>query len=73
MDDVIDIVLVSHFHLDHVGALPYLTEIVGYNGPIYCTTPTKALLPYMLEDYSRVVIENAKRDKGGMYDDGEKK
>lgn len=72
MDDILDIVVVSHFHLDHIGALPFLTEITGYDGPIFTTTPTKALLPYMLEDYSRVVIENAKRDKGG-YEDGEKK
>jgi len=22
-------------HMDHVGALPYFTEVCGYNGPIY--------------------------------------
>ena len=27
--DGIDCVLVSHYHLDHVGALPYLTEVDG--------------------------------------------
>lgn len=34
-DKVIDWVIISHFHLDHCGALPYFTEILGYNGPIY--------------------------------------
>lgn len=24
-------------HLDHVGALPYFTEVCGYNGPVYMT------------------------------------
>jgi integrator complex subunit 11 len=46
-----------------VGALPYLTEIFGYSGPVITTTPTKALMPYMLEDYSRVITENQKKDK----------
>ncbi len=28
----LDCVIISHFHLDHCGALPYLTEVVGYDG-----------------------------------------
>lgn len=44
-------------HLDHVGALPYFTEVCGYSGPIYMTYPTKALAPLMLEDYRRVMVE----------------
>ena len=26
VDQLIDLVLISHFHLDHVGALPYFTQ-----------------------------------------------
>ncbi|CAL5428212.1 unnamed protein product [Camellia sinensis] len=44
-------------HLDHIGALPYFTEVCGYNGPIYMTYPTKALAPLMLEDYRRVMVD----------------
>merc|ERR1712029_1266992 len=33
----IDAVIISHFHLDHCGILPYMTEMVGYNGKIYMT------------------------------------
>ena len=59
-DEIIDVVLISHFHLDHCGAMPLMTEVIGYNGPILMTSPTKALLPYMLEDYSKVIIEQSK-------------
>jgi integrator complex subunit 11 len=50
MTNLIDCVLITHVHLDHCGALPYFTEIVGYNGPIIMTSPTKAIFPLMLED-----------------------
>lgn len=53
----IDCVIISHFHLDHCGALPYLTEMVGYTGPIYMTHPTKAIAPILLEDMRKVAVE----------------
>ncbi|PON45933.1 KH-domain/beta-lactamase-domain protein, archaea [Parasponia andersonii] len=56
-DDAIDCIIITHFHLDHVGALPYFTEVCGYRGPIYMTYPTKALAPLMLEDYRKVMVE----------------
>ncbi|KAL5553250.1 hypothetical protein UlMin_040651 [Ulmus minor] len=56
-DDSLDCVIITHFHLDHVGALPYFTEVCGYRGPIYMTYPTKALSPLMLEDYRKVMVE----------------
>jgi len=53
----IDAVIISHFHLDHCGALPYMTEMVGYNGPIYMTVPTKAIAPILLEDMRKVAVD----------------
>uniref|UniRef100_A0A1B6MGT3 Integrator complex subunit 11 n=1 Tax=Graphocephala atropunctata TaxID=36148 RepID=A0A1B6MGT3_9HEMI len=53
----IDCVIISHFHLDHCGALPYMTEMVGYTGPIYMTHPTKAIAPILLEDMRKVAVE----------------
>jgi len=53
-DDFIDCVLISHFHLDHCGALPYFSEMCGYNGAIVMTDPTRALIPMMLEDYRKI-------------------
>ena len=50
----IDAVIISHFHLDHCGALPYMSEQVGYEGPIYMTLPTKVIAPILLEDFRKV-------------------
>uniref|UniRef100_A0A8B9ZL66 Integrator complex subunit 11 n=1 Tax=Anas platyrhynchos TaxID=8839 RepID=A0A8B9ZL66_ANAPL len=46
-----------HFHLDHCGALPYFSEMVGYDGPIYMTHPTKAICPILLEDYRKITVD----------------
>lgn len=47
----------SHFHLDHCGALPYMSEMVGFDGPIYMTHPTKAICPILLEDYRKITVD----------------
>ncbi|GFR48974.1 hypothetical protein Agub_g10990, partial [Astrephomene gubernaculifera] len=52
--DIIDALVITHFHTDHIGALPYFTEICGYRGPILMTYPTFAIAPIMLEDYVKV-------------------
>ncbi|XP_047149753.1 cleavage and polyadenylation specificity factor subunit 3-II-like isoform X1 [Vigna umbellata] len=56
-NSAITCIIITHFHLDHVGALAYFTEVCGYNGPIYMTYPTKALAPLMLEDYRKVMVD----------------
>ncbi|MFA5792430.1 MAG: MBL fold metallo-hydrolase [Candidatus Gracilibacteria bacterium] len=45
----VDILVLSHAHIDHSGAIPNLVK-QGFNGPIYCTLPTIDLLSYMLRD-----------------------
>ncbi|XP_041466608.1 integrator complex subunit 11-like [Lytechinus variegatus] len=57
LTDHLDAVIISHFHLDHCGALPHMSEIVGYDGPIYMTQPTKAICPILLEDYRKITVE----------------
>lgn len=54
LNDCIDLVLVSHFHLDHCASLPVLTEFYDYKGPILTSDPTKAIIPFMLRDYMNV-------------------
>ena len=55
--NVVDLLIISHFHLDHCGALPFFTELLGYKGPILCSQPTKAILPVTLEDFRKVMSE----------------
>lgn len=57
LTEFIDCVIISHFHLDHCGSLPYMSEMVGYDGPIYMTQPTKAIAPILLEDFRRIAVE----------------
>src|SRR3954464_2915276 len=56
--DQIDAVIVSHAHIDHCGNLPTLIR-QGFDGPIYCTPPTRDLVAVMLADSARIQEENA--------------
>lgn len=46
----LDAVIISHAHLDHCGFLPYLYHY-GYEGPVYCTTPTRDLMTLLQLDH----------------------
>lgn len=46
----LDAVVLSHAHLDHCGFIPYLYHY-GYEGPIYCTTPTRDLTTLLQLDH----------------------
>ncbi len=46
----LDAVIISHAHLDHTGFLPYLYHY-GYEGPIYCTAPTRDLMTLLQLDH----------------------
>ncbi|MCC7570136.1 beta-CASP ribonuclease aCPSF1 [Candidatus Micrarchaeota archaeon] len=56
----IDAVIVSHAHLDHCGFIPYLFAY-GYEGPVYCTPPTRDMAVMLQMDYLSLVnkIPNA--------------
>ncbi|TFH08467.1 MAG: MBL fold metallo-hydrolase, partial [Candidatus Atribacteria bacterium] len=45
----IDLVLLSHAHLDHCGRLPLLVQR-GFSGKILCTPPTAEIAKLMLVD-----------------------
>jgi KH/beta-lactamase-domain protein len=50
----LDAIIISHTHLDHCGAVPILYEY-GYDGPLYCTTPTIDLATLLWLDYIDVM------------------
>lgn len=43
-------VVLSHAHMDHAGLIPLLYEM-GYDGPLYLTTPTRDLMVLMCMDF----------------------
>jgi len=56
----LDGVVVTHAHLDHAGLVPLLFKY-GYDGPVYCTYPTRDVMVLMQMDYIKVAAENARR------------
>lgn len=58
----IDAILITHFHLDHAAALPFLTEKTEFKGKVYMTHPTKAILKWLLNDYIRIINSSSEQD-----------
>ncbi len=56
----IDMVLLTHGHLDHTGYLPRLVKD-GFAGQIWCTAPTLQITKIILEDCARIQEEDAAR------------
>ncbi|KNA11690.1 hypothetical protein SOVF_132750 [Spinacia oleracea] len=50
----IDVLLVTHFHLDHAASLPYFLEKTTFKGKVYMTHATKAIYRLLLSDYVKV-------------------
>ena len=46
----IDAVVITHAHLDHSGLVPLLFKY-EYDGPVYCTPPTRDLMALLQLDY----------------------
>ncbi len=55
----LDAVIISHAHLDHTGFLPYLYKL-GYDGPTYCTDPTRDLMALLQFDYVDVMVKEGR-------------
>ncbi len=62
----IDVVLLTHGHLDHVGYLPRLVK-GGFNKKIMAVKPTLEVAKIILEDSARIQEEDAERANRGGY------
>jgi KH/beta-lactamase-domain protein len=56
----LDAVVITHAHLDHSGLVPLLYKY-GYDGPVYCTPPTRDLSTLLQMDYLKVAAADAKK------------
>lgn len=50
----VDVLLISHFHLDHAASLPYVMQHTNFRGRVFMTYPTKAIYKWLLNDFVRV-------------------
>ena len=55
----IDAVVLTHAHLDHSALIPLLFKY-GYDGPIYCTEPTRDLMGLLQLDYLDVASKEGR-------------
>lgn len=62
----IDLVVLTHGHLDHTGFLPNLVKM-GYRGPIWATAPTIDIAKIILEDSAKIQEEEADKANKEHY------
>ena len=55
----LDAVVLTHAHLDHSAFIPLLFKY-GYDGPIYCTEPTRDLMGLLTLDYLDVAAKEGR-------------
>ena len=58
--ETIDAVVITHAHLDHSGLVPLLYKY-GFDGPIYCTPPTRDMMTLLQMDYLKVAAADGKK------------
>ncbi|CAL5867054.1 uncharacterized protein PFLUO_LOCUS1266 [Penicillium psychrofluorescens] len=59
----VDILLISHFHVDHSSALPYVLSKTNFKGRIFMTHATKAIYKWLIQDNVRVSNTSSSSDQ----------
>ena len=65
----IDAIVISHAHSDHTAALPFLFKM-GFDGPVYCTEPTRDLMTLLQFDYLDVSVA---QERNNLYSEADVK
>ena len=50
----VNVLLMTHFHLDHSGAVPYFVNKTSFAGRVFMTHPTKPICKLLWQDFARV-------------------
>ncbi|KAI9817482.1 MAG: endoribonuclease ysh1 [Pycnora praestabilis] len=59
----VDILLISHFHLDHASSLPYVLAKTTFKGRVFMTHATKAIYKWLIQDSVRVGNTSSSSDQ----------
>lgn len=65
----VDILILSHAHIDHCGLIPKLVK-EGFNGPAYCTPATFDLTSILLYDSANIQEYEAKKENQRRSEEG---
>jgi cleavage and polyadenylation specificity factor subunit 3 len=66
----VDVMLITHFHLDHCAAVPYVVGRTNFRGRIFMTHPTKAIVHTLLKDFVKVARGGA-APEAALYHDAD--
>ncbi len=69
--ETIQLILLSHAHLDHCGLLPKLVKD-GFDSPVYCTEATAEIAKITLLDSAHIQMEDAEFKKRRHQKEGKK-
>lgn len=65
----IDMILVTHFHLDHCACLPYFTEKTDFKGRVFMTHATKAVMRLLISDYIKLQFSGGRHNSNALFND----
>ena len=55
----VDLCLITHFHLDHCGSVPFLIQETKFDGKVVMTHPTRKIFRMVMQDFMRVTSSGA--------------
>ncbi|KAF7524860.1 hypothetical protein PCG10_005443 [Penicillium crustosum] len=59
----VDVLLISHFHVDHSSALPYVLSKTNFKGRVFMTPATRAIYKWLIQDNVRVSNTSSSSDQ----------